>query len=93
MHYKSRSKKVSEQMMISVELTFFTAESERAQLAEHLIKSNSEIQRLLAQNNTLNEDKIREMRELMRKYHSEKTQLETSYAAKVSGLEVFQIQV
>ena len=63
-------------------------EQERAQLAEHLIKSNGEIQRLLAQNNSINEEKIREMRELMKKYHADKAQLESGYTAKITNLEV-----
>ena len=66
-------------------------EQERVTLAEGLVKSNGEIQRLLAQNSSINEDKIREMRQLMKKYHEEKTQLESQYNAKIATLEVIRM--
>ena len=69
----------------------YLVEQERATLAEGLLKSNGEIQRLLAQNNSINEDKIREMRQLMKKYHDEKSQLEAQYSAKIATLEVIKV--
>ena len=42
----------------------------------------------MSENNSINEDKISEMRQLMEKYHGEKRLLEEKYQSKISQQEV-----
>ena len=53
------------------------------------MKSNEEVERLLNENSEINNCKINEMRELMEKYQSERTEMEKKHSQSVGELEVW----
>ena len=74
--------------MLTYSLNQFQVQLERSQLAEGLIKSNQEIEKLLAENSKIHEIKIKEMREMLEKYQNEKDGIEKKYSQQVNTLEV-----
>ena len=74
--------------MLTYSLNQFQVQLERSQLAEGLIKSNQEIEKLLAENSKIHEMKIKEMRDMLKKYQNEKDGIEKKYSQQVNTLEV-----